>query len=98
MTTQHTPGPWKSDSPYNMSFIWGQDGEPIAQLWDKQENIFRNEKETEANARLIASAPELLDALIKAEKYIRENNHSDFFKESETGKLIIEAIKKATSQ
>ena len=49
----HTPGPWKVDRPY----IRGA-GRVIASL-----ESGRNEGEDAANARLIAAAPELFEAL-----------------------------------
>ena len=49
----HTPGPWKVDRPY----IRGA-GRVIATL-----ESGRNEGEDAANARLIAAAPELFEAL-----------------------------------
>ena len=49
----HTPGPWKVDRPY----IRGA-GRAIATL-----ESGRDEVEDAANARLIAAAPELLEAL-----------------------------------
>ena len=49
----HTPGPWKVDRPY----IRGA-GRAIASL-----EPGRNEGEDAANARLIAAAPELYEAL-----------------------------------
>lgn len=59
MNTKHTPGPWS---------IKDDDG-IIAnnQYWIASIHIARTKDEKEANARLIASAPELLEALIKAE-------------------------------
>lgn len=65
MNTQHTPTPWKSDAPYNTSFIFGPDGEPIAQLWSKYEENFRNPKETEANAQRIVNCVNMHDQLVK---------------------------------
>lgn len=50
----HTPGPWKVDRPY----IRGA-GRAIATL-----ESGRNEVEDAANARLIAAAPELYEALV----------------------------------
>lgn len=49
----HTPGPWKVDRPY----IRGA-GRAIASL-----ESWHNEVEDAANARLIAAAPELFEAL-----------------------------------
>lgn len=54
MTTNHTPGPWKWDQPS----VFNTAGIPIAHIFNHLDP-----KEKEANARLIASAPELLEAL-----------------------------------
>ena len=58
MTAQHTPGPWSE----NEGFIVGPDFETICDprcLPPTAENIVT----MEANARLIAAAPDLLEAL-----------------------------------
>jgi len=57
MTTTHTPGPWAVgiDDPEKVF----QDGSGVATMSGGR----RSEQERRANARLIASAPELLEAL-----------------------------------
>lgn len=55
MSTKHTPGPWE----WTGLFI-EHDGRAIAQL------LPHGQKPNEANARLIAAAPELLEALKRA--------------------------------
>lgn len=63
MTTQHTPKPWHYHSGHNGEFlITCESGgfAPIARVkGDKRSTL----KDAEANARLIAAAPELLAAL-----------------------------------
>ena len=61
MATKHTPGPWRvteyqpnKRTTRRQSLIWGQQVSPLATV----ENGPR-----EANANLIAAAPELLEAL-----------------------------------
>jgi hypothetical protein len=54
MKTQHTPGPWELRGP---RLVTDKNGVIIA------ENISSNEGTSEANAHLIAAAPELLEAL-----------------------------------
>jgi hypothetical protein len=49
---KHTPGPWMKEGPW----ITGNEGETLAQVYS----------EYEADARLIAAAPEMLEALIDA--------------------------------
>lgn len=61
MSAPHTPGPWKA---VKTSGSWevrrdAHDDLPIAQLW----KVAAVGMSHEANARLLAAAPELLDAL-----------------------------------
>lgn len=58
MTTQHTPGAWKVGSKYKNDIVCNSTHLTIARA------MLQNE-EYEANARLIAAAPELLEALIE---------------------------------
>jgi hypothetical protein len=64
-TTQHTPGPWTQgdDNPLN---IYGRYSN-VAKVDGTHATGARTEEEALANARLIASAPELLAALQYAE-------------------------------
>lgn len=55
MKTKPTPGPWKVDGKYSVS---GADGRRVVDCL-----LYRNIFEGEANARLIARTPDLLDAL-----------------------------------
>ena len=57
----HTPGPWQLGS--SKVAIWGSDGSVVADAWESND---RPDKECEANARLIAAAPDLLAALKSA--------------------------------
>ncbi len=64
--SKHTPGPWRikqSDSGH-WFVVSGGTGNPIAQTLRK---VWRTEDE--ANARLIAAAPDLLAALEKLAQY-----------------------------
>jgi len=63
MNTQHTPGPWKITS---LEFIDDSLGGGIARVYSRQT---RSLEELEANARLIAAAPEMLEALKDQEKF-----------------------------
>jgi alpha-amylase/alpha-mannosidase (GH57 family) len=53
MTTKHTPGPWNGSSD---GAVYSNDGEIVARVVGVKEPSF-------ANRRLIAAAPELLEAL-----------------------------------
>ena len=60
MKTHHTPEPWTIDPEGEIaSTIEGGDGRPLCDVYHP------NTRTGEANARLIASAPELLKALIE---------------------------------
>lgn len=62
MSSKHTPGPWayQEDSDVYTHIVRGPGNRFICQLAQT------TSAEIEANARLIAAAPELLDALIEA--------------------------------
>jgi hypothetical protein len=58
MSTQHTPGPWKTNGdPY----VSTADGRRSIAFCDSHQQAH----EDRANARLIAAAPDLLDALLR---------------------------------
>lgn len=59
-TRGHTPGPWKYEKPFgvNIPVREGEAGGQIIRTW-----LQAHEGEAEANARLIAAAPDLLAAL-----------------------------------
>ena len=60
MKTQHTPGPWDVEPKGSRHFVDGADGLTVAYL---DRAGVRERAEIEANARLIAAAPDLLAAL-----------------------------------
>lgn len=62
----HTPGPWHE----NDGFIYG-DNPPLI-VCDPHCDVADHD-EREANARLIASAPDLLEAVIDLRKELREH-------------------------
>lgn len=59
MSTKHTPGPWLQNLPED-SVIYGADGWPICEMGGN------NHARVEADACLIAAAPDLLEALVTA--------------------------------
>lgn len=60
---QHTPAPW---SIHGQEFIVSQKGLTIAHVWEDDFDHDRDpEAERDANAHLIAAAPEMKAALIK---------------------------------
>ena len=68
MSGQHTPGPWTMDG----LAIDGADGYQVAEAsawdtpYDSLDGFARSHEEAEANARLIAAAPAMLEALTEA--------------------------------
>ncbi len=56
--SEHTPGPWKINEASKIEII--AEGEPMV-IARTPNKLYQ--KESEANARLIAAAPDLLDAL-----------------------------------
>jgi hypothetical protein len=71
----HTPGPWNADSG---PFIQAEDGAIVARLWTLDSGSHAAEvtgqpdedSEIGANARLIAAAPDLLEALKAAQAHV----------------------------
>lgn len=56
-----TPGPWIHDQPENMIVVEMEDG--TQRLIAQARSVHFSKEVRDANARLIAAAPELLDAL-----------------------------------
>ena len=65
----HTPGPWDVEPKGSRHFVDGADGLTVAYL---DRAGVRERSEIEANARLIASAPDLLNALAGCADALRE--------------------------
>ena len=62
--SKHTPGPWKFEILWaGFSAIRGRDGQLIFGVAAGDNSERRPKLEIEANARLIAAAPDLLEAL-----------------------------------
>lgn len=74
MTTKHTPGPWARDTGSGFGCdVRAENGRKVAATWginngDPNRPAYR--AECDANARLIAAAPELLAALEMALVYV----------------------------
>jgi hypothetical protein len=70
--SKHTPGPWAVHPVRaRVDAFNSGDALPVCELlWPTDE---RTEEETEANAALIAAAPDLLEALREAVKWIEES-------------------------
>jgi len=92
--TKHTPGPWRVEDVF---FIFGPDQHQTAdsRTWS------RTPEEDEANARLIAAAPELLEALQEALVLFEGYDENDFIFLHDVGdflKRVQMLIKKATGE
>lgn len=72
MTTKHTPGPWEAIGNLVRAPMVQPEGLPRGiQIADCRDGYFLSHtEEAKANARLIAAAPELLEALMLAQSII----------------------------
>lgn len=66
MSAQHTPGPWRINPCFQTMISNCEDGDDSADICEVSEWTPEFWDERDANARLIAAAPELLEALEKA--------------------------------
>lgn len=65
MTAKHTPGPWGiRDENETFISIGAETHHSLVDTWAIDDGV--SKEQMEANARLIAAAPELLDALLLA--------------------------------
>lgn len=74
MSTRFTPGPWRavpSQSYGLVNSVYGPDKKSIASLGNART---RTAREIEANARLLAAAPELLGVAIEAALYLKASD------------------------
>lgn len=84
METKHTPGPWKiaGETADKQSFVYALNESGTNQFWfDIQpgrtdDNQRTSDAELAANARLIAAAPELLEALCEATAWLHAHKHT----------------------
>ena len=65
MKTKHTPRPWNTKISKFSHPIYDSNAKLIATCWKGGEPHMAKASEAEANAKLIAAAPELLEALEK---------------------------------
>lgn len=81
--SQHTPGPWKADpNPGECWMIEFDDGIALARTY-----LMDNHGEEEANARLIAAAPDLLDVVQAFVDLVCQDGHG-FHDGTEMGKIL----------
>jgi len=86
MSTKHTPGPWQVEARRGETWVCRADSAVLARV--------AAAKEIRANARLIAAAPELLEALKAVRIELREGGS---YRKADRCHAIVEAaIAKAT--
>jgi hypothetical protein len=81
MTAAHTPGPWRiepyrDDHPDTSYFVVGADGNTVCAVENQQDGGVYYEP-CKADARLIAAAPEMLEALKLLEAALTQYNLRD---------------------
>jgi hypothetical protein len=98
MEAKHTPGPWKAvDCRHQFNGqirIW-KDALPTEPMIA---NVLAKNPNAEANARLIAAAPELLEALEKIRNLERRNFREAWDMLQEVDRLAGAAIRKAKGE
>ena len=76
MNTQHTPGPWRVTT----AKVMAENGRAICLIENRK--LHEGFQESSANARIIAAAPDLLDALQRfvtaCDAYLPEPTHQAF--------------------
>jgi hypothetical protein len=96
--SKHTPGPWKADDKGKAVFI------PLRAHHCEQLGIqvgfvsWEDDKESLANARLIAAAPELLEALKRIAKIGNQPYGTDYEEIDEAREIARAAIAKAEGE
>lgn len=90
----HTPGPWRVDQPGRECGVEGARGEPVCAMLFNASNGVPLEA-SKANARLIAAAPELFDALCKMQVAFRQAYKAGGFYNSEVWADEIYAVSQA---
>jgi hypothetical protein len=97
----HTPGPWRTDRndihSGQISVVHHCVGNDWVEVWSP-DAIAADQKEMEANARLIAAAPELLEALEELYHLIDDAHDGDRVFTLELAQKAKAAIEKARGQ
>ncbi len=99
---KHTKGPWKvaplESDPYENIRVVAENNRGVCELWQDDAPVPDYNATQHANARLIAAAPEMLEALIKVMSWV-DNWSPEFTEEDEWAEDEIAAraaIAKAT--
>jgi hypothetical protein len=97
---KHTKGPWKIGwwkhdfANHHGASIRLGNGFIIAGVFSGKDDWLQRDKKTEANARLIAAAPDLLKACKAVDEWLQANIQASN-RPAKLDKLLIDAIKKA---
>lgn len=99
MQNKHTKGPWivtDDPTPKNQRMIY-QKGTHVLIAFVQNEDV-ENDEERDANAKLMASAPEMLEEFLKQDKQYRACYENGILKEYEQTqwRIIKTIIDKAT--
>jgi hypothetical protein len=90
---KHTPGPWKVDKVDNAHcYIIAKNGTLLAKVW-LEDNDFNN-----ANAHLVAAAPDMLEALEAALSYWDQDRASQQIRLADVERILKSAIAKAKGE
>jgi len=106
---KYTPGPWDGNGFYAPNFVHGAiDPTSVRYVWSDKAHCdvawianCVSEEEQEANARLMAAAPDLLDALCSALPFVEDAAEDEIYKSHRVHKVLDEirkAIFKATGE
>lgn len=90
----HTPAPWKIDAAHSSRVLLINDakGYAVGEIVDTR---------NPANARLIAAAPDLLEALCTALPFVEDHEDGDIYKRGTIARAVSQikaAIEKATKE
>jgi hypothetical protein len=103
MKTNHTPGPWKYDD-CNSITAGECDAvgvcilEPLPDFWAGAVDCHPEGEEYEANARLIAAAPDLLAACLEFQEWDKSNCQDDLHSWATLKDLMNAALAKALGE
>ena len=90
----HTPGPWKTHAGASgqVHAVFGADGKYVAKV---DAYPVRTTDENDANARVIAAAPELLKSLSLCAAWLEANRPLEANRKSEAAREAIQAARAA---
>lgn len=92
--TKHTPGPWHVGCGRASHIVYAADGYAVADA----KTFHLKHESADANARLIAAAPDMLAALELAKSIVERLWPFEFDYEREAEKAINDAIAKAKGE